>query len=389
MKKLVFVVVFLIASNVFAQHATVQQIAQQVNQDSLVTYVKQLTGLLPIGSDIIKTRYRGTTGNTQTEEFIKQKLTSWGVAFDEVIFSSTGKNIIAKIPGRRTDRVMMMGAHFDAVGTANPDITVFYPGADDNASGTAALLEAARVCAQYQFPISLHLAFWDEEEQNLVGSKYTAPDYMNKLVGYINHDMIGWSLNNDSVVEIHTASSGHSIELAQRVINIITLYNVPLKPKLMNPGNPNTDHGAFWQNNLTAVGINEIYDGPLMNPHWHRPSDSLATMNIPYFISVAKLGLTALLHEAMDSLNLVGLMHQSINDNFAVYPNPVEDVLLIDNDEAISMQVNIYNMYGNLVSSFQTNNNSPISVQELQSGIYIIEIFTQEKGISRKRFMKR
>jgi hypothetical protein len=46
-------------------------------------------------------------------------------------------------------------------------------------------------------------------------------------------------------------------------------------------------------------------------------------------------------------------------------------------------------MYGNLVSSFQTNNNSPISVQELQSGIYIIEIFTQEKGISRKRFMKR
>ena len=389
MKKLVFVVVFLIASNVFAQHATVQQIAQQVNQDSLVTYVKQLTGLLPIGSDIIKTRYRGTTGNTQTEEFIKQKLTSWGVAFDEVIFSSTGKNIIAKIPGRRTDRVMMMGAHFDAVGTANPDITVFYPGADDNASGTAALLEAARVCAQYQFPISLHLAFWDEEEQNLVGSKYTAPDYMNKLVGYINHDMIGWSLNNDSVVEIHTTSSGHSIELAQRVINIITLYNVPLKPKLMNPGNPNTDHGAFWQNNLTAVGINEIYDGPLMNPHWHRPSDSLATMNIPYFTSVAKLGLTTLLHEAMDSLNLVGLMHQSINDNFAVYPNPVEDVLIIDNEEAISMQVNIYNMYGNLVSSFQTQNNSPISDQELQSGIYIIEIFTQEKGVSRKRFMKR
>jgi hypothetical protein len=389
MKKLVFVVVFLIASNVFAQHAIVQQIAQQVNQDSLVTYVKQLTGLLPIGSDIIKTRYRGTTGNTQTEEFIKQKLTSWGVAFDEVIFSSTGKNIIAKIPGRRTDRVMMMGAHFDAVGTANPDITVFYPGADDNASGTAALLEAARVCAQYQFPVSLHLAFWDEEEQNLVGSKYSAPDYMNKLVGYINHDMIGWSLNNDSVVEIHTASSGHSIELAQRVINIMNLYNVPLKPKLMNPGNPNTDHGAFWQNNLTAVGINEIYDGPLMNPHWHRPSDSLATMNIPYFVSVAKLGLTTLLHEAMDSLNLVGLRHQSIKDNFAVYPNPVEDVLLIDNDASISMQVNIYNMYGNLVSSFQTNNNSPISVQELQRGIYIIEIFTQEKGISRKRFMKR
>jgi hypothetical protein len=389
MKNLLFVVVYLITFNAFAQHANVQQIVQQVSQDSLVTYVKQLTGLLPIGVDTIKTRYKGTAGNSMTEQYIMQKLSSWGVAFDEIVFSSTGKNIIAKIPGRRTDRVMMMGAHFDAVGTSNPDITVYYPGADDNASGTAALLEAARVCANYQFPITLHFAFWDEEEQNLVGSKYTAPEYMNKLVGYINHDMIGWSLNNDSVVEIHTASSGHSIELAQRVINIMNLYNVPLKPKLMNPGNPNTDHGAFWQNNLTAVGINEIYDGPLMNPHWHRPSDSLATMNIPYFVSVSKLGLTTLLHEAMDSLNMVGLSHQSLNENFVVYPNPVEDVLLIDNDETISMQVNIYNMYGNLVSSFQTNNNSPISVQELQSGIYIIEIFTQEKGISRKRFMKR
>jgi Zn-dependent M28 family amino/carboxypeptidase len=389
MKKLVFVVIYFISSYAFAQHNLVQQLAQQVNQDSLVTYVKHLTGLLPIGNEVIRTRYKGTSGNTLTEEFIKQKLTSWGVAYDEVVFSGTGKNIIAKIPGRRTDRVMMMGAHFDAVGTANPDFTVVYPGADDNASGTAALLEAARVCAQQQFPITLHLAFWDEEEQNLVGSKYTAPDYMNKLVGYINHDMIGWSLNNDSLVEIHTANSGYSIEFAQRVINIISLYNVPLKAKLMNPGNPNTDHGAFWQNNLTAVGINEIYDGPLMNPHWHRPSDSLATMNISYFLSVARLGLTTLLHEAMDSLNLVGLIHQSINDNFAVYPNPVEDVLLIDNDEAIYVQVSIYTIYGNLVSSFQTNANTPISVQELESGIYILEISTQEKGISRKRFMKR
>lgn len=389
MKKLLFVVVYFITFSAFAQHAIVQQITQQVSEDSLITYVKQLSGLLPVGTETIRTRYKGTPGNTMTEEYIKQKLNSWEVAFDEVVFSGTGKNIIAKIPGRRTDRIMMMGAHFDAVGTSNPDFTVVYPGADDNASGTAALLEAVRVCAQYQFPVTLHFAFWDEEEQNLVGSKFSAPDYMNKLVGYINHDMIGWSLNNDSVVEIHTASSGHSVELAQRVINIISLYNVPLKAKLMNPGNPNSDHGAFWQNNLTAVGINEIYDGPLMNPHWHRPGDSLATMNIPYFVSVSKLGLTTLLHEAMDSLNLVGLMHQSLNDNFAVYPNPVEDVLLIDNNEAINMQINIYNMYGNLVSSFQTNTQTPVSVQELKNGIYIIEISTQEKGISRKRFMKK
>jgi hypothetical protein len=388
MKNLLLVVVYFVTYNAFAQHANVQQTVQQISKDSLVTYVKQLTGLLPIGSDTIKTRYKGTVGNTMTEQYIIQKLNSWGVAFDEIVFSGTGKNIVAKIPGRRTDRIMMMGAHFDAVGTSNPDITVYYPGADDNASGTAALLEAVRVCAKYQFPITLHFAFWDEEEQNLVGSKYTAPDYMNKLVGYINHDMIGWTLNNDSLVEIHTASSGHSIELAQRVVNVISLYNIPLKAKLMNPGNASSDHGSFWQNNLTAVGINEIYDGPLMNPHWHRPTDSLATINIPYFVSVSKLGLTTLLHEAMDSLNLVGLSHQSLNENLAVYPNPVEDVLYINNDDATKIYVKIYNIYGNLVTSLPSDGNSSISVKELATGIYILEVSSQGKGISRKRFMK-
>ena len=75
MRKLVFVVIYFVTSNAFAQHVIVQQLVQQVSQDSLVTYVKQLTGLLPVGNDVIKTRYRGTPGNELTEAFIKQKLT--------------------------------------------------------------------------------------------------------------------------------------------------------------------------------------------------------------------------------------------------------------------------------------------------------------------------
>ena len=374
MKKGLLVIALFISQFVLAQHSIVQQITQQINQDSLVMYVKQLSGLLPVDGQIIKTRYKGTPGNIQTEAFIKHKLTSWGVSYDSLVFSETGTNIIAKIEGRRTDKILMMGAHFDAVGTGNPDITVYYPGADDNASGVAAVLEAVRVCAQHQFPITLHFAFWDEEEQSLVGSRATAPDYMNKLVGYINHDMIAWSMNNDSIVEIHTGNISTSIEMAQRVVNIISLYNIPLKAQVMNPGNPNSDHGAFWQNNLTAVGINEIYDGPLMNPHWHKPTDSLSKLNIPYFYEVSKLGLTTLLHLAMDSFNLVGLNHQSLSKDFAVYPNPVEDLLYIDNNNAESLTISVFDMYGNLVLTTSTQNNEPISIKNLATGVYVIRM---------------
>ena len=76
MKNLLLVVVYFVTYNAFAQHANVQQTVQQISKDSLVTYVKQLTGLLPIGSDTIKTRYKGTVGNTMTEQYIIQKLNS-------------------------------------------------------------------------------------------------------------------------------------------------------------------------------------------------------------------------------------------------------------------------------------------------------------------------
>ena len=154
MRKLLFIGLMILANQTWAQFAKVQQTVAGINQDSLITCVKQLTGLLPIeGQTVLNSRVSGTLGNTLTANFIKRKLTQWGVAFDTINFGTTGTNIIAKIPGRRTDKVILIGAHYDAVGSST-NFTFFYPGADDNASGTAAVLEAVRVCAQQQFPVS-------------------------------------------------------------------------------------------------------------------------------------------------------------------------------------------------------------------------------------------
>lgn len=374
MKKILFALFMLVYGSTHAQFSLVTNLTQQMNQDSLLTYVKQLTGLLPIGNQTITSRLKGTAGNTLAEQFIKDKLRSWGVPFDSVTFSVTGTNIIGRIEGRRADKVMMIGAHFDAVGTNNP--AFFYPGADDNASGTAAVLEAARVCAGKQFPVTLCFALWDEEEQGLVGSAVSAPEYMGKLAGYINMDMIAYDSNNDSSFDIHTRPSGYSELMASKVFNLVSLYQVPLKPRLINPGDPNTDHGSFWTNNMTAIGINEEYDGDF-TPHWHKLTDSLTYFNISYFVRMSRFATTAFLHLAMDTTPLVGLNEQAVTEaGLDVYPNPAERNLYVRvRADATPAQVRLLNMLGEDVSVTWKADAGVLYIENaVPPGVYMVEV---------------
>lgn len=394
MKKLPILLFLLASINLNAQHALVQQLAQQVNADSLLTYVKQLTGILPIitsnGNEYITSRLTGSTGNTLAATFIKQKLTSWGVTYDEHNFNTTGQNIIGKLPGRRSNKIVMIGAHYDAVGTNNPQF--FYPGADDNASGVAAVLEAARVCAGREFPVTLHFAFWDEEEQNLVGSKATAPEYMNKLVAYINHDMIAYDSDNDSSFDIHTQPTAHSVLLAQKVFDAVSLYQVPLKPRLINPGETATDHGAFWQNNLTAIGVNEEYaNQDDFNPNWHQLTDSITYFNVPYFVNMSRFGTTAFLHVALDTTPLVGLINHTLADEqFYVYPNPAEQHLYIGASSNINQAslLQITDVLSRVVYQTNYQPNSPVNIAGLHPGVYFINAVNKQGELIRQRFIK-
>jgi hypothetical protein len=393
MKKLFVLIAVLAALSSHAQHAIVQQLAQQVNQDSLMMYVKQLTALLPVntptGPQLITSRLSGSAGNILTANFIKQKLTSWGIAYEEANFSSTGQNIIAKIPGRRAEKVLMVGAHYDAVGTNNP--LFHYPGADDNASGTAAVLEAARVCAGQQFPVTLHFAFWDEEEQNLTGSRATAPTYNNNLIGYINHDMIAYDSNNDSSFDIHVRNVANSLILADKVFKTVALYNVPLKPRLINPGETATDHGAFWQNNLTAIAVNEEYaDEDDFNPNWHRMTDSMNYFNIPYFVNMSRFATTAFLHMAMDTNPLLSVNEQFlIDDVLEVYPNPFKEEFTINLSKQLGeVNLTIVDITGKTVYHNKLSSNNVSIPFHQPNGFYFLTLQQQGTVLGRKKLVK-
>ncbi|MGW3729363.1 M28 family peptidase [Streptomyces sp. NPDC000851] len=137
-------------------------------------------------------RAHGRTGYKASIDYVKAKLDAAGFTTSVQQFTSsgsTGYNLIADWPGGDPNQVLMAGAHLDSVSSG--------AGINDNASGSAAVLETALAVSRAQLQPTKHLRFawWGAEELGLVGSRY----YVNNLTaddrarvsGYINLDMVG------------------------------------------------------------------------------------------------------------------------------------------------------------------------------------------------------
>lgn len=378
LKLIIFILLSAYTSRIFAQHVMVQDALTKFSNDSLETFVKRLTGILPIyGNDTIRNRQANTEGNDQAFNFISNSMLSWGLKVDSQRFSFMGRNLIATKKGRLSDRFLLMGAHYDAVGeNGQPRPFTVYPGADDNASGVAATMEAARILSQYEWPFTIKFAFWDEEESGLVGSRaYCRPDDVELFMGYINLDMIAYDGDNDSLFEIHTSDIAYSRLLAQRIISTLQTYQIPLKYKVVDPGDPATDHKSFWNTGMTAVGINEIYRGADANPNWHMFRDSITRFNLPYFRSMAKLAMASIADCAMDTLSILGISDQAANATVQIYPNPVKERLNIVTNIHSEWDLKLIDVQGRILYyDHISQTDYAINMAAFNPGFYILQI---------------
>ena len=135
-----------------SQSPVVQSIINEINSDSLAYFVKELSGEVHtiIGGSpyTIVSRHKDQPGNNKAADYIKQKLSSYGLAAFDQNFSSTGRNVYGVQTGTEFPiQKYIICAHYDDM----PSGTTA-PGADDNASGTAAVIEAARIFSNYSFP---------------------------------------------------------------------------------------------------------------------------------------------------------------------------------------------------------------------------------------------
>jgi Peptidase family M28 len=216
-----------------------------------------------------------------------------------------GINIIAQRAGTNPESgTILVGAHYDTVAVS--------PGADDNSTGVAVLLELARLMADYPTPRTLQLAFFDEEEVGLLGSRaFVTPETHLSLQGAIIMDMIGFTCHTTgcqkyptglpvsppsdkgeflaAVVDSEHASLLDAFKISQSIPPVFTLP-IPFKG-VLTPDSLRSDHAPFWYAGIGAVLVTDTAN--LRNPHYHRATDIPATLERSFFTNSAQVVVNA------------------------------------------------------------------------------------------------
>lgn len=383
------VILLALCNYTHAQNLTIQSLLNDVRLDSLTNFIRQLSGEKPVVIngviDTIKSRQHQQPGNEKAFQFMKSEFTRFGYDVDSLQFNPTGKNLFAIKPGYQyPGKWFILGAHYD-----NRPETTLAPGADDNASGTATVLEAARIFKNYTFPYTIVFALWDEEEIGLLGSTAYASSINAEniaLMGYVNVDMLGWDGNNDSVADIHVRQVATSTILLNKAQSCNTAYNIQLQLHIVDPGSGATDHAPFWDNGYSAIGIAEEYDNDF-NPYWHTQADSLAQFNLNFYQKSSMLAYAVIAELASDTANILSLNNPT-SAPFQLYPNPFTGQLTINATTAgiVINKMIVFDYAGHIVYQKQIDNHfAELNMNEiLNPGVYFLKIFTSDNSFTKK-----
>ena len=217
------------------------------------------------------------------------------------------KNLILTFPGEDLelmDERVLLVAHLDSMSEQE---TKLAPGADDNATGAAGLLEAAYLLRDAYFARTINLIWFSGEEQSRRGSEYFVEDYADWLPDIqtvINLDMFGFDWDNDRCFEVHAGVLPGSEDIGECLASVVEAYDLDLRFDLIADSSAYTysDHNAFWMNGIPAVMVIENFsyqeDGVCgltdRNYQYHRSTDTLTYINQDTGFSILKASLAAL-----------------------------------------------------------------------------------------------
>ncbi|WP_193198082.1 M28 family peptidase [Nostoc sp. MG11] len=253
--------------------------------------------------------YMATAGHFFVQEYIRQQFARWESVeiHTFLVGSKTCKNLILNLPSQAEQQKqdlppILIGAHYDAVpGT---------PGADDNATGVAVLLELARKFAVEPAKYPLRLVAFDMEEYGLLGSAdYAALLRQQKqpLRLMISLEMLGYrdsnpgSQNYPPPLERFYPNRGDFISLIGNLRTIRDLIGISRsirKVGILSQWLPVSnrglvvrqtrlsDHAPFWDAGYPAIMVTDT--AFLRNPNYHKPSDTIATLDLDFLTGICE-----------------------------------------------------------------------------------------------------
>lgn len=261
--------------------------ALDVDEASLLKHVKVLSGVESFknGDTNSTINERGGSANRKlTQTYMLSYYRSLGleaktVCYTQVFYS--GCNVEATRWGDDRSKVFLVTSHLDSVNNA---------GADDNGTGTAAVMEIARVLSNIPLSVSVRFVSFDQEELGLIGSEAYAKQFGNanpKIAGVVNMDMLGYDSNNDGAFHYMDCSRSDSAFLSAKMTEVVNELDLGLR-RVASCTN-RSDHGSFWKRNIPAIVISENFFGGDDNKCYHKSCDRVDLVNTSYFVKISKV----------------------------------------------------------------------------------------------------
>lgn len=389
----------------------IQEIVDQVDSTLLYADLEIIEG--------IRHRNTGLDHLLEVREMITDRMESYNFVSETQEFTYegfTGKNFIVNSLGTQNqNEVYVLCGHYDSVFDS--------PGADDNGSAIAGMMEAMRLLAPYNFKKTIRYIAFDLEEPGLKGSiDYVSnclPAFDN-IAGVLDFEMIGYYTNepnsqnfpfgfnslfpepyaqvqaddfrgnfianiakvgqNDWELAYENAAATYVPNL--KVVTIVA----PDNWQVITPDLGRSDHAPFWVAEYPAVMLSGTAN--FRNQNYHTPNDTIETLNFTFMSNVVKATVATLAEEAeiqhsglaVESINLevngVGEMEKL---NFQIFPNPASSSFEIECKFHIQ-NLKIIDNEGKTVLE-QKNPAKEIDVSNLKTGVYIIVAATRKGDI--------
>lgn len=385
-----------------------QNILNQISADSVYATVQDLQNF---GSRFAASSGNGD-GNRDVSEYIAHRLENYGISTEIDSFYMSGTavymwisewfyNVRGVLPASNPidDSLVIVGAHLDAIAFSEYGAFADAPGADDNASGVAVMLELARIihANNLQFRRDIHFMAFDAEEFGLWGSYYDAQkrnEAGEKIALMLNNDMVSYQPDNNWRLLLRWYDN--AVDVLNRAIAICEQYTNMVPLTLPDSENveraQRSDSYAYYEYGYRATYASEYS----FSTSYHTDHDVTDSCNYPYLAEVARYNM-AMLTAYADPTSGVGVEnHPAVNTSTYAYPNPCGGKVFLqyqlEQDSPVS--ISLLDLRGCTLLHYDNGiqsagiRHSELDLTSIPAGLYLCQIRT-DKGVETLKLLRR